>query len=265
MVSNEQSTLNLKEQICYQTQGEGIGSVYERLQLADLFLKLAGEFSFKSILELQGLEITKGLDNIFWQNLGAEISLCDAPGVLEIVKKCWFLPDPPEYVTSSHLAEKERTFDLVWNFAQIQQKPELLEDMKKLSHKYLLIFVPNYFNWGTPFHEIYHLIFRKPCQHAERGFKRLRHRAGLRKFLQSQKLKIIKEDYIDAPLLPDIGFSIRELKQTIGLKVKELGSEKISGLHVMEKALKMINFEKNKMMLFSHHLYFFCEVNLENH
>jgi hypothetical protein len=96
-------------------------------------------------------------------------------------------------------------------------QPELISAMKAHSKRDILIFVPNILNPGTPIHLTYHLLTRTACRHAERGSIRTRTRAGLLRLLTDQGIQVIKSGYIDAPLIPDIGFSIRELKATTGL------------------------------------------------
>jgi len=254
------SMINLQEQLCAQLQDLEIANIYEHLKLSDLFVRLGEKYKITSVLEYQGLKESLGRNNIFWPQT-AQITVCDRPEYMEQVNAGWFARELPEFLSQEKLEKSGRKFDLVWNNAQIQIKPEIFEDMKEYSQKYILLVVPNYFNWGTPFHLLGHWLFRKPCQHKGRGFKRLSHRAGLRNFLLSQGVKILKEDYLACLLRPNIGFSTQELKRMIGLKSSQsVAKEKLSGYQIKEKAEKMINFEKRKFFLTARSFFYFCEL-----
>jgi hypothetical protein len=150
----------------------------------------------------------------------------------------------------------------VWSFAQIQLDAQTIDRMKELARKHVLVFVPNILNFGTPFHVAYHLLTRTPCRHAERGSVRLRSRAGLMRFLADQRIEVLASGYIDAPPIPDIGFSIRELKETVGWTQANaaVSTPVAEPAAVWQRVQRMMWFEDSRLMapfkpVFGHHVF----------
>lgn len=196
---------NIENFICSLISEEGIGSIYERIVLKRFFEKSIIKYQFQSLLEY-GCKITKGYDNIiFFEKKTVTVSDQN----IEEIKKRWRFPSKPVFSTLNFT----KKYDLVWNFALVQQNPDLLLKMKDLSQKYVLVFTPNIYNCGTPFHWGYHFLTRTPCYHAEQGSISLRTLSGLKRFFLKNGLKIVDCGYIDMPPIPDIGFSINELKK----------------------------------------------------
>lgn len=205
--------MNFEEEIVSATFNEGVGSVYERIMLKRFFENLVKKYSFKSVLEYKGLTITKGIDNITFLKNNKKVFVFDKKGGR--FEKNWPFRAKPRFFSQSSLLERA---DLVWNFAVVQLEPGILNEMIKFSKKHFLLFVPNFLNWGTPIHLLYHLLTKNRCTHAERGSLKLRTLWGLKGFVQRQRVQVIKAGFIDTPLLPDIGFSLKELKKTLGVR-----------------------------------------------
>jgi hypothetical protein len=195
--------------ICTHLQHEGLGSLYERIVLSRWFRALAARYGYSSVVEY-GCSITKGYDNSALLAQGIPVTVADAQ--IDQIRRTWMFPQQPVF---SSLPEAPAA-DLVWNFAQLQMEPHLLDAMTRLAKRHILVFVPNILNPGTPIHLAYHLLTRTRCHHAERGSVRLRTRTGLLRHLASHNIRVIDSGYIDAPPIPDIAFSIRELKTTLG-------------------------------------------------
>jgi|RhiMetdeSRZDD1v2_1073273.scaffolds.fasta_scaffold194779_2 hypothetical protein len=248
--------------ICTHFQHEGLGSLYERVVLSRFMRNLAVRHGYRSVLEYS-CPVTKGYDNLAFLDHGVEVTLADEH--IERLEGAWrFKERRPVFSTLGNAPKA----DLVWNFAQIQMNDELLGPMTALSKQHVLVFVPNFLNIGTPAHLSYHLLTRTPCRHAERGSVPIRTRTGLLRFLRSQNIHIIESGYIDAPPLPDIGFSIRELKETIGWSKANNLSGGVSApagpasdpLTVWQRVQQMIRFETSPVVrpfkpVFGHHIY----------
>lgn len=246
---------------CANFQHEGLGSLYERVVLSRFLRDLAKHYGYASVLEYS-CPVTKGYDNITFLEEGLQVTVADEH--IGSIRKDWKLPQQPVF---SDLNTAPAA-DLVWNFAQIQMNEEMIDLMKRLSRKHVLIFVPNILNIGTPAHLSYHLLTRTVCRHAERGSARIRTKTGLLRFLRNHKIEVIESGYIDAPPLPDIGFSIRELKETIGWSKPNHQNGDIAPpaapiadpMTVWHRVQQMIRFEKSRVIapfkaVFGHHIF----------
>jgi hypothetical protein len=248
--------MNIEREIFRNIQNEGIGSVYERIILKRFFERLSSKYSFDSVLEY-GCKITKGYDNLVFMKR-AKVTLFDSD--IETISKNWCFKLKPEF-SSGNLHKK---YDLVWNFAILQQEPRIITIMKNLSRRYILIIVPNILNYGTPIHLAYHFFTRTECKHAERGNLKLRTRLGLKRFTEKNGIKILECDYIDMPPIPDIGFSIKELLEFLGCNTKnERSLQNIDA--ITQKIEKMMVFENKNLpsiirAFFGHHIFLFGEV-----
>ena len=246
---------DLEKQIIEKTADEGAGSVYERIMLKRFFQQLCEQYDFENILEM-GASITKGYDNVIFLKNQKQVSVFDEN--INDIREQWKFEEIPEFVN-----EANNNYDLVWNFALLQLDPTQIDQVIEKSRKYVLIFTPNFYNWGTPWHVAYHLFTGTKCKHAERGKLSLRTRSGLKKYLESKGVKEIQNNYIDIPPIPDIGFSIKELKETVFKKQYEEG-EVDSPINPkdMSSALEKWTFiEKRKWLkpiypFIAHHNYF---------
>ncbi|MFC1627318.1 hypothetical protein ACFL18_02030 [Patescibacteria group bacterium] len=198
------------------TSNEGFGSVYERIILRRFFKQLMQRYQFSSVFEL-GTKYTKGYDNLVFADKGKKIQATPA--------------------------------DLVWNFALVQQKSILLKQMKSRANKYVLVFTPNIFNYGTIPHVGFHWLIRKPCQHAESGSVSLRTEMGLRNFFKKEGLEVLESGGIDIPWWPDTAFSFKEVKKELGLasKAKTKAKAKVKTAEVWEKIEKASWIETSRL------------------
>ena len=243
-------------EICSASAEEGIGSIYERIMIKRFFEALAKQYTFNSVLEYQGLAITKGIDNITFLKIGKDVTVADEK--INQIQENWPFREKPRF----SLPHKEQSgFDLVWNFAVIQLQPEIIEEMIALSNKFVLIFVPNFLNWGMPAHQLYHFLTCTNCQHAEKGNLFIRTRWGVERLARNKGLKIIETGYIDMPPLPDIGFSIRELREKLGLKTEfKRKPSSVNSEEVLKRVNRMNFLEKLPLpemikLPLAHHLY----------
>ena len=256
---NKNINSNLEREIIRASYKEGLGSIYERIVVKRFFEKLCRRLKFDSVLEYKGLEITKGMDNITFLLSEKKTTLIN-DGIKKI-KKDWIFNKKPIFLEKINTRQK---YDFVWNFATVQLLPGVLGEMAALSRRYVFVIVPNIFNWGTLIHLGYHFIFQKKCLHPERGNTVIRTPWGLKRVFKKNNLKILEGGYIDSPLLPDIGFSINELKKTMGLKTKKIHLDRtnidliINKLHLLG-ALEYKTLPGIIRLPFAHHLYILGE------
>jgi hypothetical protein len=246
----------IEQSICQHLQHEGVGSVYERVVLSRWFRALADRNGYTSVLEYR-CPITKGYDNITFVEKNIPVTVADEQ--IDQIRAGWKFAQRPNFST----LQDAPPADLVWNFAQLQMEPGLLEAIQHRAKKHVLIFVPNIFNPGTPIHLAYHLFTRTACKHAERGSVPIRTRAGLLKLLADHGINVIESGYVDVPPIPDIAFSIRELKETLGLSKANhhaVGGPGMDPERLWQRVQQMTHFENSLMIapfksFFGHHIY----------
>jgi hypothetical protein len=199
----------VERQFCAALQHEGIGTLYERIVKGRMLRQLNQRHAYTSILEL-GCAVTKGYDNLAF--LGQELDVTIADANIDMIQAHWPFSQRPTFCT----LDAAPPADLVWSFARVQLDPAVLDTMLEHTRRHVLVFVPNILNPGAPVHAAFHAFTKAACQHAERGNARLRTRAGLVKLLDSRGVRVLDSGYIDAPPIPNIAFSIDELKRTMG-------------------------------------------------
>ncbi|MEM7396643.1 MAG: methyltransferase domain-containing protein, partial [Verrucomicrobiota bacterium] len=131
---------------------EGKGLDYERYAMNILFRRMVERHGIKSVLEIpaKGEKAMPSLYSIPFGQHGCEVSLVNPE---EKSKWAWEKLGYP--VTYHEFDPVEKTdfddgsFDLVWNFMSLSQydrKDALVEEMKRVSRKYILFIAVNRFN-----------------------------------------------------------------------------------------------------------------------
>lgn len=220
-----------RNKIIRTTAPEGLGSCYERVRLYELLPRLMRK-DVDSVLEFPAT-ITKGWDNIAFLEKGLKVTIADDE--VSKIEREWPYKLRPEFNPPENLQQK---FDLVWNFAIVHQKPEIVEEMLKLSDKYILIFTPNGLNWGAPLHWGLHFLTGTKCNHPEKGHLKLMTLRGLESYLQNRGMQTVTAGYFDAPFWPDFAFSKEKIITELPF-IKNLFSKKNS-----KPREKHANFEK---------------------
>ncbi len=242
---------------CTYLQHEGIGTLYERIVKGRMLRRLAEDNGYTSVLEL-GCAVTKGFDNLPFLDKGLEVTVADAD--IDAIRNNWPFPQRPNF---SGL-DSAPAADLVWAFARVQLEPSVIERMKLLARRQLLVFVPNALNPGAPAHFAYHLLTRTPCRHAERGRPGLRTRPGLVRLMARHGVRVLDSGYIDAPPIPNISFSIREFKkEMVWLKTADNGQPAASTrdpAKVWQSMQALTRFEASPFvrplkLVIAHHIY----------
>ena len=114
---------------------------------------------------------------------------------------------------------REGSYDLVFNFGFVQRDPELIHEMRRVSRRYVAVFVPNVYNFGHGFiHPFYHKMRRSVCNHIDRGDRTLMTLRGLESLFEKAKLTIVEKGYVDIPPWLDTVVHLSELFGSSGPK-----------------------------------------------
>ncbi|HWP47971.1 MAG TPA: class I SAM-dependent methyltransferase [Candidatus Limnocylindrales bacterium] len=207
---------------------EGLGTVYERFMLNNLFDELLATYPIHNVLEvpIYGMSGLTGINSLHFAKKGCRVTLVDKDQnwLLE-AQELWKMADlkdqcQPIYQKDlSRLPFKENSFDLVWNFAAlwfVEQAESLLRDMIRVSSNLVLIAVPNP---GQPGY-----FLRKYCidpdffkQVDEKWVRKDR----ICRVLASENLQIIRQGILDIPPWPDTCVPIKHILQKFGIRLKE--------------------------------------------
>jgi hypothetical protein len=221
--------------------------------LSRWFRELANKRRYDRVLEF-GCPITHGYDNLAFLEAGCGVTVADDD--YRAIEAAWPFPSRPAFTS---LAAAPRA-DLVWSFAEAQLDPGIVAAMSAHADRDVLVFVPNLVNPGAPVHAAYHLLTRTDCHHAERGSARVRTQPGLRRLLVDAGLHVVDSGFVDVPPIPDIAFSIRELRQTLGRPAACVGAETVSPDRVWRQVDLMTRFERSRLVapfkpFLGHHIY----------
>jgi len=193
---------------------EGKGLDYERYALRKLFQRLVTIYKIKSVLEIpaKGEKSMPSIYSLGFAEAGCRVTLVNAE---EKSKKAWkelgFNVSYIECEDLSHTEIKAEQFDLVWNFlylAHSHEKDDYLNEMRRLSKKYILFISVNKFNPGFYSHKMIHKIFNIPWNHGDVEFMNSFYVSD---YFKDNGLKLVKKGVVDTPPYPDsLGF--RDMK-----------------------------------------------------
>ena len=186
---------------------EGIGTVYERLVIDAYFRGLADKYGYKSMLEFpaDGVTGVPGINSLEFARKGVKVTLSNpVPKMLETAKKVWErqgLLQMAEFVPSGieKLPFADNSFDMAWNYCMFERFTEpdfLVQELKRVSRKHVMIMTQNCWNSGTCVHFLFHKGLGLKWDHGYLKWMRFK---GIRECLLRNGLKIVETGSIDAP------------------------------------------------------------------
>ena len=187
---------------------EVFGVTYDRYVLLRLHRLMAGSLDIGDVVEMpsHGAKAAGSLYSIGFGLAGCRVTLVN--------------PEPEMMTGWDELGIRERvktvsdvdvcrtgfgagSFDLAWNFVtwtELADPARYLEEMKRISRKYVLLVTCNNFQPGYPWHRFLHLIFGFPWTH---GQVRYNHITTVRKMFREAGMKVVEYGAIDTPGWPD--------------------------------------------------------------
>ena len=191
---------------------EAWGVTYERYALQKEILNLCSRLEMKTVAEMpaHGAKAMPSIYSLGFGLAGKHVTLINGD---EAYGRCWgrlglenrvrFLEAGDLYTTGI----PSGSFDFVWNFAFLPlagSKNQLLEEMKRISKRYVAVFSVNYGNIGFHVHRAVHRLKKVPWTHGDVNYNK---RKNVVQLLRRHGLKIVRKGFVDCPVWPDsIGF-----------------------------------------------------------
>jgi hypothetical protein len=191
---------------------ECFGVDYERYALGKLLWRFAKNYNIQSVLEIPA-HGEKAMPSIY--SLGFGMAGCNVTLINGDESRFWAwkklkLEDNVEFKKCMNIEQtglKDNSYDFVWNFAffpKFQNPKTLLEEMQRVSRKYVAVFSVNGLNIGFPIHRIVHKFTKIPWTHGDIKFN---HPGKVKRLFKATGLKNIKIGVVDCPPWPDsLGF-----------------------------------------------------------
>lgn len=191
---------------------EVFGVNYERFSVGKKLNHLAEKYNINSVLEMpaHGAKAMPSIYSIGFADKVEQIALVN--GVKKYSKE-WEKLNVQEkliWLEEKDICNTEipsSSYDFVWNFAFIptcEDPDALIEEMKRISKRYVAVFSVNAGNIGFPIHRLVHKKTGIPWSH---GDIRYNNRHFIKKMLKEHGLKIVETGFVDCPVWPDsLGF-----------------------------------------------------------
>ena len=132
---------------------EGLGTIYERFILNQIFMKLQRDFKIQEVLEAPSFGMTgiSGINSLWWAKNGAGVTVIDDNKQrLSMIQRVWSkvacTADFFYHEDWSSLPLENNAVDLSWNFAAlwwINDFGPVLRELARIARKAVLICVPN--------------------------------------------------------------------------------------------------------------------------
>lgn len=191
---------------------EVFGVNYERFSVGKKLNKMAKKYNIKSVLEMpaHGAKAMPSIYSIGFAKTVEKIVLVNGD---KKYKREWDkvgATPKVEWIQKKNIEKTsiaENSYDFVWNFAYIplsKNPDQFIEEMKRISRKYICIFSVNAGNIGFPIHRLVHWKTGIPWTH---GDIRYNNRHFIQKKMEAHGLKIVETGFADCPVWPDsLGF-----------------------------------------------------------
>ncbi len=187
---------------------EGFGAIYRRRVLNEFLVQLVNEIGAQTVAEAPLDEYgVPGAGSLIFGVLGCETTLVSpSEELLERAARTWRrrIAAEPRLLCAGlrDLESPEGAFDLSWSFDRLQAAPakeELLAKQARVS-RHVLIIVPNAWNYGQPWHWLYHKICRNRCDFV--GPRRWLALGPVVQALEANGMEIMRQGLIDVPWWP---------------------------------------------------------------
>lgn len=188
----------------------GLGTTYERWALNRVLARLHQTYGFRSVLEGPGDGMTgiNGINSLILGLQGCEVTLVlDTSSQADFARRVWEIHAPqanPRFETAFGSGFEAGSVDLVWNFnvmTRAANPSALLDEMVRISRRYVFFCVPNAQNYSFWLHRLHHRVAHDPWDHGDIALMRP---APWERMLAQRGLTVREIIYLDCPWWPDI-------------------------------------------------------------
>ncbi|RZN40560.1 MAG: class I SAM-dependent methyltransferase [Methanophagales archaeon ANME-1-THS] len=196
---------------------EGYGTAYERYALNRFISQLVKKYDILKVLELpaNGVMGIPGIKSLIFAELGCEVTVAHPSRVfLETAKGIWDVLGLDAHFIKSNWINSEfgdNTFDLVWNFCVFEHfydPKRVIQEMVRVTRRYLFIEIQNILNPGFPLHRFYHWVRREPWDHGSPSKMKL---SSITTIINELNATTVETGATDMPPWPDINIKVTEM------------------------------------------------------
>lgn len=201
----------------YPLFNEGYGTEYERYALNKFASRMVDKYNISSVLEMpaNGVMGLPGIKSLIFAKIGCDVTVAHpSDKFLNTAKKVWDALGLDAKFVKSHWINStfdSDSYDLVWNFCVYEHfdNPEaVVQEMLRVTRKYIFIEIQNVFNAGYPLHRIHHLLRREPWDHGNPSQMKL---TDVKNVITACNASIAETGATDMPPWPDINIKLREM------------------------------------------------------
>lgn len=228
-----------------QTEDRGLGTTYERFAIYRWLETLPQRLpDIQTVLEGPGDGVA-GIPGIHGLPLARHncrvIVMLKGKADIAVASRAWKAQGYLEEVTFLQterlpLPLPDQCADLVWNFNRLPFEPPvtLLEDMQRLSRRYVALVVPNRMNYGFPARRLYHWRTGEPWEY---GNTDVMSPKFVKELLSKIGLNLIEMRWIDVAWWPDIIDPVAWLNAMVPGTGRLLSKSKSDGYRWMPETL----------------------------
>lgn len=201
----------------YPLFNEGYGTEYERFALNKFAEKMVKKYNISTVLEMpaNGVMGVPGIKSLVFAKIGCDVTVSNpSQEFLDTAKKVWdALGLEANFIKSNWIDSKfnDDSFDLVWNFCvyeHFENPGKVVEEMLRVTQKFIFLEIQNALNLGIPVHQFYHLLNRKPWDHGNLDQMKL---SNIIEIINKNKASIVETGATDMPPWPDINIKIKDM------------------------------------------------------
>lgn len=187
---------------------EVFGVTYDRYVLLQLHKILVRQLRLNTVVEMpsHGAKAAGSLYSIGFGLAGCQVTLVNPEMEMMVGWEQLGIQDRVKTVSNIDVYNsgfRNGQFDLAWNFVtwtELADPSRFLEDLKRISNKYVLLITCNNFQPGYPWHRLIHWLFGFPWTHGQVQYN---HITTVKKKFRLAGLKILEYGAIDTPGWPD--------------------------------------------------------------
>ncbi len=191
---------------------EGFGVSYDRHMMYYQQGLLVKELGLNNVLEMPsyGAKAASSLYSLGFAKSGCDVTITDLD---EKMLRYWEELGIENKLNVERAEDYSETkfvdnqFDLAWNFVTFthaKDKDNYMQEMIRVSKKYVMLISCNNFQLGYPLHRVIHFLYKFPWNHGETYYNYI---GNVKNLMKNNGLKIHEYGTIDSPPWPDpVGF-----------------------------------------------------------